>query len=179
MNGLPIEVPGLHPTPATLESIVHTYGNKVYQVAFHLTGSSTDAEDVLQEVFFKLYRNWVYVSNIKNLEAWLRRVTVNAAMDLHRSRRCRPRPAQGAGIERSVPWSDPVEQKELHEKLEDALAALPPRQLAALILFDHEGLSAREAGEILGITDAAVRSYVFEARRKVKDLLAPYLRGNR
>ena len=59
----------------------------------------------------------------------------------------------------------------------DVTEELQPREMAALVLFDHEGLKAKEVGRILNLSEGAVRRYVFEGRRKVKDILGPYLRG--
>jgi RNA polymerase sigma-70 factor (ECF subfamily) len=177
-----IGVPGIHPSAETLEGLVARHGNRVYQLAYRLTRSTADAEDVLQDVFLKLYRSWSHVAACENLDGLLTRVVTNACIDLLRSRRCRGSTAEPATLARlSAPSDCPsqaIEEREFDEKLKAALEELPPRQMAALILFDHEGLKAKEVGRILNLTEGAVRRYVFEGRRKVKDILAPYLRGD-
>ena len=177
-----IGVPGIHPSAEMLEGLVAQHGNRVYQLAYRLTRSTADAEDVLQDVFFKLYRSWLHVSTCENLDAWLTRVVTNACIDLLRSRKCRGSTAEPASMARlSAPEVGPgraLEEREFDEKLQAALEELPPREMADLILFDHEGLKAKEVGRILNLTEGAVRRYVFEGRRKVKDILAPYLRGD-
>jgi RNA polymerase sigma-70 factor (ECF subfamily) len=177
-----IGVPGIHPSAETLEGLVARHGNRVYQLAYRLTRSTADAEDVLQDVFFKLYRSWLAVSTCENLDGWLTRVVTNACIDLLRSRKCRGSTAAPASMARlSAPEACPgraLEEREFDEKLKAALEELPPREMAALILFDHEGLRAKEVGRILNLTEGAVRRYVFEGRRKVKDRLTPYLRGD-
>ena len=176
-----IGVPGIHPSAETLERLLAQHGNRVYQLAYRLTRSTADAEDVLQDVFFKLYQSWLPVTTCGNLDGWLTRVVTNACIDLLRSRQCRGSTAGPASLARlSAPSHGPgreLEEREFDEKLGAALEALPPREMAALILFDHEGLKAKEVGRILNLTEGAVRRYVFEGRRKVKDLLTPYLRG--
>lgn len=178
-----IGAPGIHPSAETLEGLVARHGNHVYQLAYRLTRSTADAEDVLQDVFLKLYRSWGHGSACENLDAWLTRVVTNACIDLLRARRCRGATAEPASLARlSAPTVCPgraLEEREFDDKLKAALEELPPREMAALILFDHEGLKAKEVGRILNLTEGAVRRYVFEARRKVKDILAPYLRGGR
>lgn len=177
-----IGIPGLHPSAETLEDLVARHGNRVYQLAYSLTRSAADAEDVLQDVFIKLHQSWSHVSACDNLDAWLTRVVTNACIDLLRSRKCRGATAEPASLARlSAPTISPgreLEKREFDQKLKAALEELPPREMAALILFDHEGLKAKEVGRILNLTEGAVRRYVFEGRRKVKDLLAPYLRGD-
>ena len=176
-----IGVPGLHPSAETLEGLVARHGNRVYQLAYRLTRSAADAEDVLQDVFFDLHQNWLLVSTCENLDGWLTRVVTNACIDLLRSRKCRGSTAASASLARfsspALPPGRALEEREFNEKLQAALEELPPREMAALILFDHEGLKAREVGRILNLSEGAVRRYVFEARRKVKDKLTPYLRG--
>ena len=177
-----IGVPGIHPTAETLEGLVAQHGNRVYQLAYRLTRSTADAEDILQDVFFKLYRSWHHVSTCDNLDGWLTRVVTNASIDLLSSRKCRGSTAEPASLARlSSPAVCPgraLEDREFDEKLQAALEELPAREMAALILFDHEGLKAKEVGLILNLTEGAVRRYVFEGRRKVKDILTPYLRGD-
>lgn len=174
-------VPGTHPSADIIEGLVARHGNRVYQLAYRLTRSTADAEDVLQDVFFKLYQSWLHVSTCENLDGWLTRVVTNACIDLLRSRKSRGSTAGPASLVRiSSPSVSPgraLEEREFDEKLRSALEALPPREMAALILFDHEGLKAKEVGRILNLTEGAVRRYVFEARRKVKEILTPYLRG--
>ena len=176
-----IGVPGIHPSAETLETLVARHGNRVYQLAYRLTRSTADAEDVLQDVFFKLYQSWLHVTTCGNLEGWLTRVVTNACIDLLRSRRCRGATAGPASLARlSAPSACPdraLEEREFDQKLRAAREDLPPRQMAALILFDHEGLKAKEVGRVLNLSEGTVRRYVFEGRRKVKERLTPYLRG--
>lgn len=177
-----IGVPGLHPSAETLEGLVAQHGNRVYQLAYRLTRSTADAEDILQDVFFKLHQNWAHVTTCENLDGWLTRVVTNASIDLLRSRKSRGSTAEPASLARfSSSAACPgraLEEREFDEKLQAALEELPPREMAALILFDHEGLKAKEVGRILNLTEGAVRRYVFEGRRKVKEILTPYLRGD-
>lgn len=177
-----IGLPGVQPSAETLEELVARHGNRVYQLAYRLTRSTADAEDVLQDVFIKLHQGWAEVSACGNLDAWLTRVVTNACIDLLRSRKSRGATMEPASLARlSSPELCPrraLEEREFDEKLKAALEELPPREMAALILFDHEGLKAKEVGRILNLTEGAVRRYVFEGRRKLKDRLTPYLRGD-
>lgn len=177
-----IGIPGIHPSTATIEAIVAAHGNRIYKLAYQLTGSTADAEDVVQDVLVKLFRGWMHLQSRANLAAWITRVATNASIDHLRSRKRR-----GTSVDTAIlaaapsrgstpPWI--VENEEARLKLEAALATLPPRQKAALILFDHEGLSGREVAGALGVTETAVRRYVFDARRRLRDTLRPYWRGS-
>ena len=178
-----VAVPGIHPSSATLEKVVSKHGDHVYRVACQLTRSTADAEDVVQEAFLTLYTHWLKASTCSNLSAWLTRVATNASIDLLRARKSRGRNV-GDGALALLPGSGEspgrrIECRETAAKLEEALAELPPRQMAALILFDSQGLRAKEIGKILGVREVTVRSYVFEARRRVKEALTPYFKGSR
>jgi RNA polymerase sigma-70 factor (ECF subfamily) len=74
--------------------------------------------------------------------------------------------------------SQALEERELEQKLKSALDTLPPQEMAALVLFGHQGLKSKEVGRILGVSEGAVRRYVYEGRRKLKELLTPYLGGD-
>lgn len=186
MEILRIGIPGVHPSTRTIESTVRLFGNKAYQLAYHMTGSTADAEDVVQEAFLRLFRNWSSVGASRHLPAWISRVVTNAALDLLRSRQSRKRreaPMEAATLEavasgrRSDRPDTRLDRTELQERVSLALAELSPQQAAALVLFDHEGLKAREIAAILKVAEATVRGYVHEARQRVKEFLEPYLAG--
>ena len=179
-------IPGVHPSTRTIESLVQLYGNKIYKLAYHMTGSSDDAEDVVQEVFFKLFRNWAQIGARRNLSAWIYRIVSNASLDLLRSRQARRRRELAADADRlqavasGRPSDRPearMDMSELNERLAGALSELSPQLSVALILFDHEGLKAREIAGLLNVAEATVRGYVSEARQRVKESLTPYLAG--
>lgn len=164
----------------TIERIVTQYGNHVYRLAYRMTGSNADAEDVLQTVFFKLFRHWVNISGSKHLKGWLSRTTTNASIDLLRARKSRTRIVDIDMIDQ-MPSNENQPQEhlenwELKEKINEGLALLPPRQLAALVLYDSEGLKGKEVARILKVSEAAVRSYVFEARKKMRAFLKPFIK---
>ncbi|HVR86879.1 MAG TPA: sigma-70 family RNA polymerase sigma factor [Planctomycetota bacterium] len=177
-----ISVPGVHPSAETLEHLLSEHGNRVYQLAYCLTRSGADAEDILQEVFFKLHRNWVHVCACQNLPAWITRVVTNCAIDLLRSRKTRAESADPESLARLAGSADSpsrgLEERELEQKVRSALDTLPPHEMAALVLFGHQGIKSKEVGRILGVSEGTVRRYVFQARQKLKELLTPYLGGD-
>jgi RNA polymerase sigma-70 factor (ECF subfamily) len=178
-----VSVPGLA-SAKTIETVVTGYGNQVYKLAYHLTGSVSDAEDIVQETFLKLFRSWTTAATADNLNAWIYRVVTNAALDLLRSRQSRSKREKNveddfldASSARELPPERRLENSELGTKLEGALDRLPPQQRTAIILFDHEGLSGREISKIMGVSETTVRTYVCEGRRRVRELMKPYLAG--
>ncbi len=178
-----LSVPGLA-SAKTIETVVNAYGNQIYKLAYHLTGSASDAEDITQETFLKLFRHWISASGADNLNAWIYRVVSNAALDLLRSRQSRSKREKNVEEEfldassgRDLPPEKRMENEELGSKLEAALEKLPAQQRTAVVLYDHEGLSGREIAKIMGVNETTVRTYVCEGRKRVRDLMKPYLAG--
>jgi RNA polymerase sigma-70 factor, ECF subfamily len=161
---------------AAFDDLMRQYQRLVLVTALRLTGSLPDAQDISQDVFLKLYRNLAKLDT-DGLTSWLYRVTVNACHD--RRRRRRP--------EDPVEYAEklPATAADPHQSLADAerrsvlalsLRMLPEKERAALVLRDLEGLSTEETAQILGSSEATVRSQVSKARVKVKDFVERYFR---
>jgi RNA polymerase sigma-70 factor (ECF subfamily) len=158
------------------DALMRKYERLVLVTALRLTGSLADAQDISQDVFLKLYRNLSKLDPAAH-SSWLYRVTVNACHDQRRRRRPET-PVEEAG-EVQAKGSNPDEELSAAERrrvLELSLRMLPEKERAALVLRDLEGLSTEETAEILGSSEATVRSQVSKARVKVKDFVERYFR---
>jgi RNA polymerase sigma-70 factor (ECF subfamily) len=155
-------------------ALVQTTSPRLYRLALRLTGSPSDAEDVLQEAYLRAYLalSEGRFEGRASLATWLYRSTVNAALDALRRRRRRLalsnwyRPAT----------SQPAEHTEARALLADAaalLAALPPEQAGALVLTQVEGLTNAEAAELLGCTEGAVEQRLIRARATLRRRAEP------
>src|SRR3954447_14300890 len=128
--------PGEH-APGFAELYEATY-SEMARLAVLLTGQRDGAHDIVQESFVKLHRAW---DRAEHPKAYLRRIVVNECTTFHR-RRFRQRRVQPLLV------SDPVE---LHaDEISDALAALQPRQRAAIVLRYWHDCSEQEIAEVLG-----------------------------
>jgi RNA polymerase sigma-70 factor (ECF subfamily) len=128
-----------------------------------------DADDAAQDGFFSAWRNINRYDPGRQFGPWILRIVVNAAHDLRRRRQIRetdPVSPQLPGGEASPVAL--VEQGELGERIDRALQGLPERQRLAVVLFDAEGFSHAEIGQMLGIPEGTVRSDVFHARRALR-----------
>jgi RNA polymerase sigma-70 factor, ECF subfamily len=159
------------------ESLMRQHERMVLVTALRLLGNIEDAKDASQEVFLRLYRNLGKVEAATNCAGWLYRVTVNVCYDVGRKRVA------------SVPVEDLQELKaegenpqevltgaERRRVLEMSLRRLPPKERAALVLRDLEGLSTEEVARALGASEATVRSHVSKARVKMRDFVERYFR---
>jgi len=146
---------------------------RMVALARRMLGNRADAEDVAQEVFLRV---WTHAERWQPGRAqfgtWLHRVATNLCLDRLRKRRPEniddiPEPVSGD------PRPDEnLERRELAERVEAALQALPERQRLAIVLSHFQGLSNIEAAEILEVSVEAVESLLGRARRQLRATLA-------
>ncbi|HLI27584.1 MAG TPA: sigma-70 family RNA polymerase sigma factor [Chloroflexota bacterium] len=167
---------------AAFEQLVAEYAERLYNLALRITGVAADAEDAVQEAFASAYRHRDQFRGGASPRTWLYRITVNAALQRVRERAPREYLEEPlAERQELTDWpahsDDPAVVAELRQQLEAALGALAPDLRAAVILRDVEGLSAREAAEALGISEAAFKSRLHRGRVLLRERLSEYLRG--
>lgn len=150
--------------------LVRLHQRRAYLVARAVVMTHEDAEDAVQEGFLRAYQALDRFDPGQSFGAWLNRIVANAALDL--ARRKKVRAAEELSDAFASTFRDPAEDRELSERLRAALATLPERARAVLVLHDIEGFTHAEIGELLGIPGGTARSDLHHARRKLKTLLA-------
>jgi len=149
--------------------LVRLHQQRAYLVARSVVLTREDAEDAVQEGFLRAYQALDRFDSAQSFGAWLNRIVANAALDL--SRRRKVRAAEELSDTHPDVFRDPAEDRELRERLQSALATLPERARAVLVLHDIEGFTHAEIGELLGIPGGTARSDLHHARQKLKGLL--------
>ena len=135
--------------PEALAALYRQYGDDIMGVAFRLTGSRADAEDVLHDVFLGLPEALARYEERGNLRAWLRQVAARVAlMRLRAGRRKREVPLETVPELRDEAQAEP----ETPLAVARALARLPPGMRAVFVLKVVEGYSHAEIGDLLGIS---------------------------
>jgi len=138
-----------------------------------LLGDAHEAEDVAQETFLRLWQHGAsYEPRGGKPSTWLYRIAHNLCIDRLRRRK---EHADAGALELAASGDRPsgeLAKKELAEQVEAALAQLPERQRAALVLVHHEGLSQNEAAQVLDCGPEAVESLLARGRRSLRKLLA-------
>jgi RNA polymerase sigma-70 factor (ECF subfamily) len=140
---------------------------------------ASDAEEVAQEVFVRVYRGLAAFRGDSALSTWVYRLTVNAALS-HLARRGRRNEVGDDGLA-ELPAAPATERDSaLAARIEAALAQLPPGYRAILVLHDVEGLSHEECAAILECRIGTCKSQLHKARARMRELLGPNLgdRGN-
>jgi RNA polymerase sigma-70 factor (ECF subfamily) len=156
----------------SFEELVILKRERVVRTAFQITGNLEDARDVSQGVFVTLWRSLHRYDPGRPFDTWLYRVTVNAAIDLVRSRG--PRAEAGATpLDPATPAAaaDPdrgIRTRELREAFRVLAAELPPQQRATFVLREAEGRSTAEIADILEISESTVRNHLLLARRALR-----------
>lgn len=164
------------PVVPSWDEIVELHSDRVFRLAYRLTGNRPDAEDLTQEVFVRVFRSLdTYTPG--TFEGWLHRITTNLFLDqARRKQRIR---FDALSDERADKLTSATPAPELiytdqrfDDDIEAALQALPPDFRAAVVLCDVEGLSYEEIAQILGAKLGTVRSRIHRGRTMLRDALA-------
>jgi RNA polymerase sigma-70 factor (ECF subfamily) len=161
--------------PPTWEDVVREHGNRVYRLAYRLTGNAHDAEDLTQDVFVRVFRSLAdYTPG--TFEGWLHRITTNLFLDrMRRQQKIRfdalPDDTERLAGREASPEAVYTEAH-LDADIEAALAALPPDFRAAVVLCDIEQLSYEEIAHTLGVKLGTVRSRISRGRAMLRAALA-------
>ena len=177
--------------PGAAESLVREYGDRVYRLAFRITGNQEDAEEVAQDALWTAARKIGTFKGESAFGSWLYRITANTAYQKLRGRRGRDHAEiswdallphfdqNGQHAEPVEDWSGKVEEPILNRELRDVLSAavdaLPPDYRTAFLLHDVEGMPNREIARSLGISLPAVKSRVHRSRLFLRQRLGRYL----
>ncbi|WP_371829010.1 RNA polymerase sigma factor SigE [Rhodococcoides kyotonense] len=159
------------------DELVREHGDRVYRLAYRLSGNAQDAEDLTQDTFIRVFRS---LSNYQpgTFEGWLHRITTNLFLDMVRRRnriRMEALPEDYDRVPSDVPNPEQIyHDARLDPDLQSALDSLAPEFRAAIVLCDIEGLSYEEIGATLGVKLGTVRSRIHRGRAALRE----YLRVN-
>lgn len=171
---------------AEFARMVDLYSTHIYRLALKMLGEPQDAEDVLQTTFLKALQSIGSFEGRSSLSTWLYRIAVNEALML--LRRHKPTvpvamdyESDDDEIEHPVQLTDwcclPEEEllsAEARQRLDLAVRRLPEKLRVVFLLRDVEGLSIKETGETLGLTETAVKTRLLRARLNLREQLSAY-----
>jgi RNA polymerase sigma-70 factor (ECF subfamily) len=163
---------------AALAELIRRHQSRLYQVAYRLLKDPLEAEDALQEVFFKAYEHAHRFEPKASVSAWLHRITANHCLNLLRQRH--PQESLDEEAAPLVPDAgatplEALEEQDLSRRLEQLLETLPENQRRALVLKRFAGLSYQEIAEEMGLSPQAVDGLLKRARQYLKKALQDYL----
>src|ERR1700719_1818288 len=171
---------------AAWEEIVQTYNRRIYNICFRFAGSATDAEDLAQEVFIKMYRTLAsYDSSKGAFVTWVTTITRNLLVDHFRKTKqdritdsldaTSPhedaQPLSEQIQDQSAPPDARVRSREVGETVHAALAKLSPELREAVILRDLQDFDYREIATTLKVPEGTVKSRINRGRAELARLL--------
>jgi RNA polymerase sigma-70 factor (ECF subfamily) len=160
-------------------ALVERHRRFVVNLAYRFLASRADAEDAAQEVFLKLWRNLgTYREGVK-MTTWLYTMVTNHCLDVLKSAG-RRRNRDMVGTDEHLSLSDPAsleQAADLQERLRLVAmlaVSLPEKQQAVFVLRDLQGVEAAEAAEVLGMPVDVIKSNLYHARLKMRELILAY-----
>jgi RNA polymerase sigma-70 factor (ECF subfamily) len=160
--------------------LVERHSRALFGLAYRMTGSEHDAEDVVQEAFLKAYRNLDRFEERAQVSSWLYRIATNCAFDVLRARKRRESRLDSMDepdspeMETADPGPDRLAMgRDVHQRVDVALARMSPLERAAFVLRHFEGRSLNEIARALDQDANAVKQSICRAVRKAREVLAP------
>jgi len=178
-----------------LSDLADAYGSKIYQLAFRYLRNKEDAEEVTQDVLFKVYRKVGEFRGDAALSSWIYRITFNAAMSRLRTaqyQRAQAEDRREAAIDTDTmgeptrpvdvaDWTDMADERVLRSQLRQrvfrAILALPAIYRAPVMLRDIQGMSTEEASAMLRVKDQTLKSRLHRGRLILRKQLADFAGG--
>ena len=179
-----------------LADLSDAYSSKIYQLAFRYLRNKEDAEEITQDVLFKVYRKVDAFRGDAQLSSWIYRITFNAAMSRLRTARYQRAQAEdrraaaavdenGTSVQARTPdvadWSDMADERVLRTQLRQrvfrAILALPAIYRAPVMLRDIQGMSTEEASAMLKVKDQTLKSRLHRGRLILRKQLADFAGG--
>jgi RNA polymerase sigma-70 factor (ECF subfamily) len=157
-------------------ALVKQHQKMVHAMAFRMTGSLDDAEDLTQETFLRAYRQLDSFRGESKFSTWLCQIAVNLSLNW-RAREHRRVEVHAKWAEDALSQNEPGNEfpDEWSRQVQNALDRLPPKQRAAIILTVYENQSHAEAAKVLKCSETTISWRVFAARRKLKRWLKPMI----
>jgi RNA polymerase sigma-70 factor (ECF subfamily) len=177
-----------------LAELAATYGQKIFQLAVRYLKNKEDAEEIVQDVLYKVYRNVGAFRGDAALSSWIYRITFNSAMSRLRTARYQRSQEEDRQIAASdadesihptplevADWSamadEGVLRTQLRQRVFRAILALPAIYRAPVMLRDIQGMSTEEASAMLRVKDQTLKSRLHRGRLILRKQLADFAGG--
>jgi RNA polymerase sigma-70 factor (ECF subfamily) len=156
-----------------LESLYRRYKSALFNLAYRYTSNRSTAEDLLQEIFLKIFAHLDDVQKIETFTGWVFRIALNTCYSHLREKRVE--------IEKTVPMAAVegtrhegrvnAEENDVRKPLDEAIAGLPSRLREIFLLHDAQGFKHEEIARMLGLSVGTSKSQLFKARLKIREIL--------
>lgn len=163
-----------------VEEAFNLYGPRLFKTAYRLTGNPADAEDLLQELFVKLYRYRLQWLGLGDPLPWMQRVLFNLHIDVYRKKTRTPGALDLVDDDESLLEQAPdstegpdqqVENWQFQEMVGHALNCLSLEDRALVVWFFYEGYTLEEIAELLGRPEGTIKARMHRLKAKLKTRL--------
>jgi len=156
--------------------LVNRYKNLVYSIVLRQTRNHDEANDLAQDVFFKVYKNLTSYTPEYKFSTWIMRITSNHIIDQHRKKRLETISLEAYTEEGGVVGSTHSPETEYlsheqSERINKIVSGLPEMYKVPVVLFHQHGLSYQEISDKIGEPVSKIKNRIFRGRRLLKDLL--------
>ncbi len=170
--------------PEWFPQVVRQHLSRVLSVLYRIVGNYADAQELAQDVFLKAYQRRGQLRDAGHITGWLLRIASNAAIDFQRAHAHeRANQVWDEELDLGPPSPSPEQQyvrAENERRLHEGLRLLSPKERAAIVLRDLEGVSGPEVARLLGCSEVTVRTHIASARVKLRQFFEGKLvRGNK
>jgi RNA polymerase sigma-70 factor (ECF subfamily) len=173
---------------AALNTLMDRHGEKLFHYLLRQLNNETDAADLAQETFVRVYQNRARFDAAHKFSTWLYTIATNLIRDRFRWHKRHPEVSMDAERDETGPMldtlpdgdaspSEKIATAERAAEVQKAIEALPEDMKTSLILFEYEGLSHAEIGTVLGCTAKAVENRLYRARNVLRKALAGILQA--
>ncbi len=160
---------------AAMETVYRTFRKPVFGIIYRHVFNRDTAEDLLQDVFIKVFANMDNVRDVKTFPAWIYRIAMNACYShLRHSRAVGGEPVSLDAVESAAGVESPGESgpgRDLKGAIDQAIAVLPQGLKQVFILHDVQGFKHEEIAGIVGCSSGTSKSQLFKARLRIRAFL--------
>ncbi|MCE6958367.1 RNA polymerase sigma factor [Cereibacter sphaeroides] len=161
---------------AAFASLLERHYDRIFRLAWRLTGNRTEAEDLTQDICAALPARLGGWRAESRFTTWLYRVTVNAAQDLRRRQAARSRAAQGWGDWEVARQEAMAEDREAEAWLMETMSTLPPEWRDTVALTLGEDMTQGEAAAVLGVAEGTIAWRMSEVKKRLRAKAAEEVR---
>jgi len=166
-----LDIEELENLPAIIENVWHETNVPLKNFIKQRVPNEYDAEDILQDIFYKIHNNIASLQDQNKIQPWIYRITRNVIADYYRRRNrtlaLTPLPDDPV----NEPWSDVNANAEIAYCLKNMISYLPEKYKQAIFLTEYQNLTQKELGAKTGLSLTGAKSRVQRARGKLKEML--------
>lgn len=167
------------------EELVDKYKDNVYNMAFHMTGSSQEEQDLAQEIFLLIYKNISNFNGESALSTWIYRISLNRCLDWQRKQQRRSKFILPILYKNNEELNDPMEnlstqqpgpeeqllRNEQYQELHNGIKELPEKYQKVIILYHFQQMPYQRIAEILDIPARTVETQLYRGKQRLKEIL--------